>query len=206
MILFSRSDSLLTMPDEVLFVFFERHEPAEFLHGSGHGRQRLANFVSDRRGQTPKRCHALLRGDFLLETLQVREVLEIKYVAGGAAFACAKRRDRNSDETLLAIGCHEIHFAPLWQFAVGGDSPGSQKEGQISCMGVPLTSRNWLPVISSPVRFNRRMRPSMSVVEQSAAHGVNDVLVESLQVLQFAALHFEFRAVAAQLCARRLER
>ena len=40
------------------------------------------------------------------------------------------------------------------------------REGHTSCIGVPFSARNWLPVISSPVRFSRRIRPSRSVVSK----------------------------------------
>ena len=185
MILFKRSDSRLTMPTRCCSSSCKRHQAAQFLDGAGHGRQRLADFVRDGRGQTPERRHAFLGGHFLLEALQVRQVLEIKHVSGRAALSRAQRGDRNSDESLLAIGRHEIHFAALGKLAVFGRyRPEARKTGHISCMSVPRTS----PKLAAGDFFSRPVQQENAAVhvrgEQAAAHGMNNVLVERLQVLQ----------------------
>ena len=71
--------------DQMLLVFFQGHEPRQFLHGAGHGRQRLANFVGDRGGKTAQRGHAFLGGHFLLQAAQFGQVLEIENVAAARA-------------------------------------------------------------------------------------------------------------------------
>ncbi len=78
-------------PHQVLFVFRHRHQAAQLLYGSGHGRKRLANFVRNGRGKAPERGHAFFGGYFLFQALQVREVLEIENVSGGAALSGTKR-------------------------------------------------------------------------------------------------------------------
>ena len=153
--------------DQMLFVLLQRHQAAQFLHGAGHGRQRLADFVRDGRGEAPERRHAFLGGHFLLQALQVREVLKIENVAGGAALSGAQRGNRYADEALLAVGSHEIHFAALRQLAVLGHiARKPERRATHPASAFPRTARNWLPVISSPVRFSSRMRPSRSVVSR----------------------------------------
>ena len=63
----------------MLFIFFQRRHAAQFLHGSGHGRQRLPDFMSDRGGEPAERRHALFGGDFLFKPAKFRQVLEIKH-------------------------------------------------------------------------------------------------------------------------------
>ena len=88
----------------MFFVLLQRHHSPQFLHGSGHGRQRLANFVRDGRGKPSERGHALLGGHFLLQALQVGEVLEIEHVAGGPALSGPQRGNRNSDKRCCPSG------------------------------------------------------------------------------------------------------
>ena len=54
--------------NQMLLILLQRHEPAQLLHGAGHGRQGLSNFVGDRGGKTAQRGHAFLCGNFFLET------------------------------------------------------------------------------------------------------------------------------------------
>ncbi len=129
MILFRRSDSRLTMPTRCCSSSCSGTRRPSSFTAPAIAVKRLADFVRDGRGETAQRRHAFLGGYFLFQTLQVREVLEIEYVAGGAALSRAKRRDRYADETLLAIGRQEIDFAPLGKLAIFGDIARKPERG-----------------------------------------------------------------------------
>ncbi len=53
--------------DEFFVVVLERRQAGQFLQRSGHRRERLANFVSDRSREPPEYGHAFLGENFLLE-------------------------------------------------------------------------------------------------------------------------------------------
>ncbi len=66
---------------ELFLIIFQRNQTSQLLYRASHCRQRLPDFVSDRRRKPSKRSHAFFRGHFLLEPAQIREVLEVEYKA-----------------------------------------------------------------------------------------------------------------------------
>ena len=95
-------------------------------------------------------------------------------------------------------GREKIDFAPLRQLAVGACFPRQPEDRPNVLHQSPadVPERNARDFFSGPVE---QKNPAIEIRgEQSATHGVDDVFVECLQVLQFPALDFQFRALPAQ--------
>src|SRR5256885_4913458 len=71
---------------------FERDESCQLFNGTGHCRERLANFMCNRRGQPAKRGHSFLNGNFLFKPAKVSEVLKVENVAIPFGVTRSKRR------------------------------------------------------------------------------------------------------------------
>ena len=96
----------------------------------------------------------------------------------------AQGRDRYADETLLSIGRFQIHFTPLRKCSVRDDIARKPKRGpnflnQRATDVTKLASRDFLPGAIKQKDSTFQVRGN-----QSAAHGMDDVFVESLQILQ----------------------
>src|SRR5580704_17330660 len=94
----------------MLFVFLEWHQTRQLLDRTGHGSKRLANLVGDGGGEPAQSGHALFCRHLLLQTAQIREILEIENIAAPLRITRTKGRDTNAQITLLAGGRTEINF------------------------------------------------------------------------------------------------
>ena len=94
-------------------VLFQGNQPAKLVHSAGHGRERLANLMSDGRRQTAEGRHAILRGDLLFKPVEVGQVLEIENIPGAAAVPGPERRNRDAQEAFLASRGAEVYFLAL---------------------------------------------------------------------------------------------
>ena len=143
--------------------------------------------MCDRRGKPPQRGHALLRDDLAFQALQLGEVLKVEDIAARLILAVRNgETERPSNEWPRQES--EIRFlsAARAGFPARPASTG-QNPGSTFSTFSPRSSPNPSPAISAPARFISRIRPFKIRGEQAATHGLDDVLIECLQIFQFLA-------------------
>jgi len=89
---------------QVLFVFFQRHQPRQLLYRTRHGCQRLPDFVRDCSREPPNRRHPFFCSHFLLEVPEFRQVLKIENESAAPGVSRPQRRHRNSQVAPLPPG------------------------------------------------------------------------------------------------------
>src|ERR1700722_17012156 len=183
--------------DEMFFVFFQRHEPGQLFYRSGHCGERLADFVGDGGGKSAQGGHAFFSGNFLLQAAQLSQILEIEDVTAAAVIARAQRGDANANVTLLAVGGAKVDLFPAGNVF------------QAMFAGQPEVTVEFLQQAAAKSREAMTENFFSGAVEeqdaafkiggyQTAAHGMNDVFGEILQVAQLFALFVQFGAFAAK--------
>src|SRR5579859_3037775 len=111
----------------MLFILLERSHARQLSYGSGHGRQRLPDFVGDGRREAPQRRHAVLGGDFLFQPAEIGKVLEVEDIAIALRVARAEWRNADAEVALLAIGGAKLNLATQRKTFAAIRDPGNPK-------------------------------------------------------------------------------
>src|SRR6266850_2154213 len=184
--------------DEMLLVFLERHEPCELLDGAGHGRERLANLVSDSGREAAQGGHAFLGRDFLLQSAQLGQVLKVEDIAAALRIPSAQRRNTDSQIAPLAGGCAEVYlFSKREPFRVGILAGQPEIFVQIlQFLAVQLGEAESENFLAGAVQ--QQDAAAEVCGDESAAHRVNDVFREILQAEKLFAFLLQLPSFAAK--------
>ena len=207
MIWFRRCDSRLTMC-------------TSFLSSSSSGANRASSFsapvmaVSGWRiscaiaaESRPKRRHAFFGNHFPFQALQFRQILEVINETHVLVLRRAQRRNRKAQKRIAPFASLEFNFLSRWP-ADCPARPLPRAKSREKCLAI-FSPRMQSQAGTGDFRagaIHDQDRPSQIRGEQAAAHGFDDVLVESLQVFQFLAFFLKFHAFLRSVCASKLPR
>src|SRR6266850_8346439 len=184
--------------DQMLLVFLQRNEPCKLLHGAGHGRERLPNFMGNSGGEPAQGSHAFLGRHFLLQPAQLGQVLKVEDIAAALRGASAQRRNTDSQITPLAGGCAEVYFFSKREPFRAGILAG-QPEIFVQILQALAAQ---LGEAESENFLTRAIQQQDAAAEvrgdESAAHRMNDVFREILQAEKLFALLLQLPSFAAK--------
>ena len=184
--------------DQMHVVFFHRHQTREFLDGADHSGQRLPDFMGDSGGEPAKSGHAFLGSDFLFQPSKIGEVLKVVDEAAAMGIARAQRRNTDAEIAELTFAGPELDFAPQRKL-VG--RPGACPAPESLVDFGNLFPAEVHEAISENVlaRTVEQNDPAFNVgSDQAAAHRMNDVFGEILEIEQLFAFLFELQTFATQ--------
>src|ERR1700757_1887842 len=154
--------------------------------------------MCERRGEPPKGRHPFLRDDLTFQALQFGKILKVENVAARLVLGEPQWRNGQADVTSRAVGSTKFYFFPQSERAsllVKLNRPKSgkhifnlftpeQPESQSGNLGARSVHQQDLAV---------QIRG-----EQAATHGLDDVLIECLQILQFLVFFRKLHSLRAE--------
>ena len=161
MMLFSRCDSRVTMSSRAAVILVHLGNAGKHADRTGNGRQRIANFVRDGRGQASDGRQPVLHADFALQAADFGKIVEHVDVTQFAALGHGQGGDSHPNCFAKFCGRIKAHFAVgLLRFRRVGN--GSRNN---CCTGAPEQfRRRFAPSRRWAAAFTSVMRPSRPVV------------------------------------------
>ena len=176
-------------------VFVHLRDAGKHADRAGNGSERVADFMSNRGGQPPYRCQTVLHANFALQAANLGEIVEYVDISQLAALRHGQGSHADANRFAEFVGGVEAHLTMiLIRLHVG---QGIEKQ-LVDASSKQFRRGAFQQALGCAV--DQRDAAVEAGGDQSAADGMDDILVQRLQALQRTASVLELYADLPQFC------